>query len=377
MRAMSPHRVSPVVLALASLAIATAGTLRAVTFEPAATAEAAPTPTFSPSPSPTPTPRPSPTPSRAPVAARPLYPLPAAPAHPKPCPPPKRPRRPYTPWKPPVFVPDTRLPAPAALRPRRVDLDAIRGKGMWIYQWPRTERGDVAAVVGRARAAGLTQVWVRSGSTKSGFYAAPVLHDLLPAAHAAGLSVVVWDFPYLHDPVGDARRAAQTLAYTAPGGHRVDGFSPDIETAGEGTIASARRAAVYLSLVRRAAGNRPVIATVPRASDQRMRTYPYATMARYVDAFAPMVYWSCREPGALAVQSLQRLVKLRPVHLIGQAYDMGDEGGRPGNPTAREIWRFLDAGRRGGAIGVSFYVWQTSTADQWRALGAFPWPPRR
>jgi hypothetical protein len=52
---------------------------------------------------------------------------------------------------------------------------------------------------------------------------------------------------------------------------------------------------------------------------------------------------------------------------------MGPEGGRHGLPTAREIWRFLDAGKRGGALGASLYVYDQTRAPQWRALSHYPW----
>ena len=97
------------------------------------------------------------------------------------------------------------------------------------------------------------------------------------------------------------------------------------------------------------------------------------TRARYVDAFAPMVYWGCVEPGVAADQALSRLSKLAPVHLIGQAYDMAAEGGRLGAPPAAEVARFLDVAHRGGAVGASFWDWQEMTDAEWGALTAFEW----
>lgn len=373
---MGAHRRLPLALAVLLAAELTVGLVRVATYnrtpatpagDAAATMGAGRTPT------------PAAPPSPAARVSRPepatLYPIPAPAAPPAPCPPPNTTRRrTYVPWRPPVTVPDAQLPAAPAPLTRAADLSALGGKGMWVYQWRNTESGDAAAVVRRATAAGLTQLWVRSGSSRQGFYARDLLADLLPRAHAAGLQVLVWDFAYLHDPVRDARRAVETLAYRTPDGHRIDGFSPDIETSSEGVLAGAVRVRVYLGLLQRALGDRPLVATVPRPTEKRLATYPYAAMAPYVDAFAAMVYWSCHEPGGLAVESVRRLARWgRPVHLIGQAYDMGSEGGRPGDPTPREVWRFLDAGRRAGAVGVSFYVWQTATRDQFRALGAYPW----
>jgi hypothetical protein len=117
-----------------------------------------------------------------------------------------------------------------------------------------------------------------------------------------------------------------------------------------------------------------VVATVPRPTAKRLASYPYATQAPYVDAFAPMVYWSCSEPGALTRSSLSPLRKYhRPLAVIGQSYDMGPEGGRHGLPSGREIWRFLDVSKRAGAIGASLYTYDQTHAAQWRALSAYPW----
>jgi hypothetical protein len=112
---------------------------------------------------------------------------------------------------------------------------------------------------------------------------------------------------------------------------------------------------------------------VYRPTDRFWATYPYAAIAPYVDAFAPMVYWGCTEPGDAAVETMARLAALRPLHLIGQAYDMGPEGGRRASPSAAEIRRFLDVARRGGAVGASFWVWQSITPDEWTAMATFAW----
>lgn len=324
----------------------------------------------------TPTPEPTlATPSPRATTARTLYPLPA-PVGPRVpgCPVTRKlTGPPYKVHHPGRLVPDSELPPDAIVPARQPSLDVLRGKGMWTSVWRQSEGGNATRLVARARAMGVRQLWVRTGSSRQGFYAAPELTALLPRAHAAGIAVIGWDFVYLRDPVADAKRAAQTLAFTAPGGHRLDGFSPDVETPGEGAVTTARRSRVYLSRVAVAAGNRPIVLTVPRVTEKRLRSYPYAHMARYADAFAPMVYWSCNEPGALAEENLRVLSRWRPVHLIGQAYDMGVEGGRPGPPRGSELWRFLDVGRRKGALGVSFYVWQTATEEQLAAVGGYPW----
>jgi len=265
---------------------------------------------------------------------------------------------------------------PEALPPSawKADLGPFEGKGMWLWKYRQTEGGDARAIVERAAAAGLRQLWVRVGDSREGFYAAEVLAEIVPRAHARGLAVIGWGFPYLWDPVGDARWTADALAWRAPDGAALDGFSPDIERASEGVALGERRVRVYLDLVRRAAGDRPVAATVYRPTDAMWASYPYEAIAPYVDAFAPMVYWGCTEPGQATTQALERLSAMRPVHLIGQGYDMAPEGGRAGTPSAEETTRFLDVGRRGGATGASLWVWQSMGAEQWSVLSAFAWP---
>ncbi|HET7310575.1 MAG TPA: hypothetical protein VFJ17_04555 [Mycobacteriales bacterium] len=315
-------------------------------------------------------PRPKPRPSAKPVATRPLFPLPAPAAYPHPCPPPPIPPGPPF-HAPKPSVKTANLPTPVAVRAHHLRVDPMRGKGMWLTTWADTHI-DLSRVVAQARAAGLHQLWIRTGGSTSGWYGARFLDRLLPQAHRAGLKVIAWDFPTLSDPVADAQRAALVTRGTFAG-EKVDGFSPDIEEIYEGTFDTPRRVAVYLSRVRRDAGDLPIVATVLRPLDGNLSTRPYRAMAPYVDAFAPMVYWSCTEPGAAALSALRPLSRLRPVHLIGQSYDMGPEGGRHGMPTAREIWRFLDVAKRAGALGASLYVYDQTGAAQWRALGGYPW----
>jgi hypothetical protein len=247
---------------------------------------------------------------------------------------------------------------------------------MWIWMLKATESGDTDAIVRRAKQAGLRQLWVRVGDSSDGFYAAGTLAALAPKAHAAGMAVIGWGFPYFYDPMGDAKWTAEALAWRGSDGRGLDAFSPDIETSSEGVLLNARRTTLYLAQVRQAAHGRPIIATVFPPTDTTLTFYPFREIAPYVDAFAPMVYWGCLEPGEAATRALSRLGPLdalAPVHLIGQAFDMGPEGGRRASPSADEILRFLDVAHRGGASGASFWVWQDMTGPEWSALSTFSW----
>jgi hypothetical protein len=245
---------------------------------------------------------------------------------------------------------------------------------MWIWEWSATDGGNAGQVVQQALADGLHQVWVRVGDSRDGFYGAEELGALVPVAHAHGISVIAWGFPYLWDPAGDARWTAQVLNWRGPAGQKIDGFSADIEKPSEGVQLSAQRAAVYLEEVRKAAGDQLVIATVYPPSDANWDGgYPYRAMAPYVDAFAPMVYWECTDPGSEASLDLARLRTLRPVHAIGEAFNFSSVGGRTVSPSGAEINEFLSASRRAGALGASFWVWQEASPQEWAAVAHFRW----
>jgi hypothetical protein len=247
---------------------------------------------------------------------------------------------------------------------------------LWIWQLSASEHGDIGAIVAKSTAAGLHQLWVRVGDSRDGFYAAPQLAELVPAAHRAGLAVIGWGFPYLYDPVGDATWTQQALGWRGPDGSRLDGFAADIETPSEGTALSSQRATTYLGLVRPAVQARPLVATVFPPTDHNLMRVPYRPMAPYIDAFAPMMYWGCTEPGSYAQLAMDRLSPMAPVHLIGQAYTMADEGGREVSPSSGEILRFLSVARSDGAPGASFWSWQEMNDDEYGAVASFSWAAR-
>ena len=322
-------------------------------------------------------------PAAGPAAAAPAPPtgapagVPSGPVAQPGCPlPPRPPRTPKNPGLPKgvTLVPEDQVPAPQPPpAARTADAGIVAGRGMWTWQWGRTEGGDLAAVVRRAKAAGLSTLWVRVADSRSGFYGGKYLDSLVPLAHREGLKVVGWGFPFLGDPVGDAAWTGQVLSWQKDG-HRLDAFSPDLETASEGVVVSDKRIATYLGLARKGLDGRPLVATVYNPTDEWWATYPYRLVASYADVMAPMVYWGCREPGADVQRAVARLAGLGlPVVPAGQSYDMGGGGGRQGNPTGPETLRFLHEARRSGALGVAFWVWQETTAEQWQAISSYPW----
>jgi len=248
------------------------------------------------------------------------------------------------------------------------------GKGMWMYQPAAVEGGNPEAIVARAHAIGLTHIFVRTGSSKTGFYAGDFLARLLPVAHANGIRVYGWDFPYLNNVADDVNRAIAAISFTTTDGHRIDGFSADIEFPSMGVKVTPANATAYGAGLRHAVGDGyPLIATVPRPSRAAVKVYPYAQVVSSFDAIAPMVYWLNREPVSDVVHAMYDLGKFgKPIIPIGQAYDGAADHGPPGVPGRAAIQAFMAAAEEHGATSVSFWSWQHASQEAWDAIRDAP-----
>jgi hypothetical protein len=245
------------------------------------------------------------------------------------------------------------------------------GKGMWIWMDDRAEGGDAEAIVARAKATGLTHLYVRTGTLKGGFIGGPFLDRLLPVAHANGIRVYGWDFPYLDRPGDDVNRALAAIQHTTPDGHRIDGFASDIETTHEGTNNDPEYVTAYCTWLRQNVGAAyPLIAVVPNPTAHRLKQgFPYQAILPSFDAVAPMVYWQNRDPATDVANAVAYLSQFgKPVFPIGQAYDGAAEGGPQGVPNREAIIRFLQFADGAGGTGASFWSWQHATPEVWDAV---------
>ena len=243
------------------------------------------------------------------------------------------------------------------------------GKGMWIWLADQAEGGNPEALVARAKEVGLTHLYVRTASLTQGFYAAPYLDRLLPAAHAANIRVYAWDFPYLDNVDADVARAVQAITYLTPDGHRVDGYAADIELRSMGVNITPQTGKHFGVALRRAVGpNYPLIACVPRPSPA-LTQYPYADLVAAFDAIAPMVYWLGRDPMDQVAGAMRDLAAYgKPILPVGQAYDGGAEGGPSGVPPRKELIEFMQRGDAMGATAVSWWSWQHADQEAWDAI---------
>jgi hypothetical protein len=265
--------------------------------------------------------------------------------------------------------------APAVLAAPVTDTHMpIAGKGMWIWLFDQVEGGNPNRIVERARAMGLTHIYVRSSSSRSGLKWLGDINKIVPTAHRAGLRVIAWDFPTLDNPAADVARLVRVLDHRTPGNQTVDGIAVDLETPSEGvrlTKGGARYLAIRLEQLR---PNRFRVLVPPRPSKNTMRFYPYEITTHF-DAVAPMVYWINRHPVPDVLGAMQYLKRFgKPIAPIGQAYDARAEGGPPGPPAPYLLEQFMDTARRLGAVGVSFWSWQHATRAQFQAIASTPFP---
>jgi hypothetical protein len=248
------------------------------------------------------------------------------------------------------------------------------GTGMWIHDWSRTEGGNGKKVVRRAKLAGLTHLFVQTGSSKKGWIGGKTLSQLMPATKDTNIKVIAWDFPKLVNPEADARRLARAAWWHKPGVPMVAAVAPDIETASEGTHATRGSIERYYRTLRKALPARvAILATVPWPSENRVNRYPYIRTARHADAIIPMAYWYNRSPSRVTRTSMRILQQYgKPVIPVGQGYD-----GRldapylaPDPHPGKSVLAFVTAARMSGAQSISLWSWQTTGTQQWSALKA-------
>jgi len=257
-------------------------------------------------------------------------------------------------------------------------LAPLRGVGMWLT-YPSLRQTSAAALVATARAAGLAHLYVEVGLSGAGFYGAPGLAALLPAAHRAGLAVIAWVYPFLRDLPADLALSVAAVRYVAPSGDRPDGLLADVEeNMDEGAVHA------YGQLLRAALGSRTLlaIATYPPQALPGA-AYPFASAALNWDAIVPMDYWhtSARRYSPAEVYQYVREsvagIRARtrpamPVAVIGQMFDAFSDRSTAQAPSAAEILACAAAARDSGVLGLSFFEWRHASAEEWRLLAALP-----
>jgi hypothetical protein len=230
---------------------------------------------------------------------------------------------------------------------------AFAGNGMWIWYVSKSERGNLDAIAARAKAAGVSTVFVKSadGGDVWDQFSAQLVADL----HARGLRACAWQFVYGADPAAEAAAAVASIAAGA------DCFVIDAETKYEGRYAAAQR---YMTALRGAIGpSYPVGFTSFPYVDYHPRL-PYSVFLGPGGAQAnlPQVYWKAIGGSVDAVSAktvAQNRIYGTPIAPLGQSSDA---------PKAADLRRFRALWAGYGAGGMSWWSWQATQSPAWNVL---------
>ena len=260
---------------------------------------------------------------------------------------------------------------------RRAGVEVFQGLGTWIDVYDTALYRTPDAVAGRLAARGVRTAWVETANDRSTVDVVdPVgLGRLVDSLHARGITVVAWYLPGHDRQARDLRRTRAMLSFRTPQGGAFDGVALDIESLREKNVK--RRTARVLDLLTRLraeAGAMPVAAITypPRAFERHLSWwpgFPWAEIARRVDAVVPMLYTGGGFNGYDATYGyVARSLRLLRV-AVGDRVAVHAAGGVANRMTAEELRAFNDAVLDDGtATGWSLYDLQTTTPAGWAAM---------
>src|SRR3954470_5593887 len=251
------------------------------------------------------------------------------------------------------------LPVPAERRAPSGPLPApFAGNGMWIWELPKSEGGDVNAIAARARAAGIGTVFVKSSDGPDDAW--PQFNPtLVQALHAYGLHACAWQFVYGADPLGEAAQGASAVAAGA------DCLVVDAESRYQGRYAQAQQ---YVAALRAAVGPAyPIgLTSFPYVDYHPGLPYSVFLAPGAAQVNLPQVYWK-DIGGSVDAVSARTWAHNRiygvPIAPLGQTYQ---------SPAPAEIQRFRQVWAAYGAGGLSWWSWQATGPSTWATLAQAP-----
>ncbi|HET7138368.1 MAG TPA: hypothetical protein VFI04_08425 [Gaiellaceae bacterium] len=253
-------------------------------------------------------------------------------------------------------------------------LAPFRGAGTWVSIYDTAALRHPEAVVERLRAHGIHTLFLETSNDRqrSGVAHPVATARFLNAAHRAGIDVVGWYLPSFVSPRADIRRSLQGARFRSPEGEGFDAFALDIESTKVRSLRARTARAVAVARVVRAALPRKLALgaiTIDPVGATYWRGYPFRTLARSVDIFLPMEYFTARTRGARRVAAYTaadiRLVRSLagdsrfPVHPIG---------GEARRASLAELRAFLHASRN--EVGVSLWEYGETSGRQLKTLAA-------
>jgi hypothetical protein len=250
------------------------------------------------------------------------------------------------------------------------------GSGTWISVYDTHALRHPERVVATLRAHRIHTLFLETSNTRRPRAVAhPVATArLLDAAHRAGIAVVGWCVPSFAAPRQDIRRALAGARFRSPTGAGFDAFALDIEaTAVRSLPRRSARAVAVARAVRAALPPRVALGaiTIDPFGGRYWNHYPFAELAKSVDVFLPMEYFTYRTKGPRRVAAYTR-ANVRLVRgLAGNpSFPVHPIGGDARKATLRELRAFLRASAGSSVVGVSLWEYGGTSRKQWAALAA-------
>ena len=253
-------------------------------------------------------------------------------------------------------------------------LAAFSGTGSWVSIYDARALRHPAAVIETLRAHGIHTLFLETSNARE---RRPVAHPLattrlLDAAHEAGISVVGWYVPSFVSPARDVERALAGARFRSPSGAGFDAFALDIEATNVRSLPlRSRRALAVARAVRGALP--PAVAlgaiTIDPYGGRYWNRYPFAGLAKSVDVFLPMEYFTYRTSGPRRVAAYSRANVRLVRRLAGDAsFPVHPIGGDARAATLRELRAFVHASDESRVVGMSLWEYGGTTRPQWAAL---------
>jgi hypothetical protein len=253
-------------------------------------------------------------------------------------------------------------------------LSAYAGTGTWISIYDTAAWRDPERVVERLRARHIHTLYLQTSNDRqrSAIRRPAGVGRFLDAAHAAGIRVVGWYLPSFTANRRDLSRIVAGANFRSANGQHFDSFALDVESTRIRSIPLRTRRAVQLVAAVRRALPRPYVLgaiTIDPVGARYWSRYPFRRLARHVDVFLPMTYFTARTSGPHNVAAYSRANVRRVRTLAGNpSFPVHPIGGDARHATLAELRAFLKAAASTNALGVSIWEYGGTSPTQWTLL---------